>query len=141
LVDTPIGLLTVTDGDAEVCLACHGPPTDLVAAPQTGLRYSVHHRVLATGRPLVVGDARTDPVLAACRAVTQSRTMACAGMPMMDPAGTAFGVLCVIDVVVREWEGSQLAVLARLAEIAGEVCGERTEDRGEESHRVASTAP
>jgi hypothetical protein len=109
---------------------------------QTSLEYSLCQYPVATGRPIIVGDARDDPVLAANRAVADLGVRAYAGIPMVDWHGQAFGTFCVIGVAVRDWNDAQLAMLARLADIAPEICVGDQRARGfEEAGHVAQNRP
>jgi hypothetical protein len=139
LLDAPIGLLTLVDRARQFFLAAHGLPDRLASARQTSLDYSLCQYVVATGRPLIVGDTRADPLLAANLAVSQMGVVAYAGIPMIDPDGQAFGAFCVLDMAVRDWDDHQLATLARLADMATELCGDGPGWTGfEEAGHVAS---
>jgi GAF domain-containing protein len=122
LLEAPIGLLTLVDRDRQFFLAAHGLPEPLASGRQTSLDYSICQYAVASGRPFIVGDTRADPVLAGSRAVTELGVTAYAGIPMIEPAGQAFGTFCVIDFTTRDWDDHQLAILARLAAIATEIC-------------------
>jgi GAF domain-containing protein len=69
-----------------------------------------------------VGDTRAGPLLVANRAVTEVGVRACAGIPLVDLQGVAFGTLAVLEIMVRDCDDSQLAVLVRLAELAADIC-------------------
>jgi GAF domain-containing protein len=113
-IDAPIGLLTLVDRARQFFLAAHGLPDPLASARQTSLDYSLCQYAATTGRPLIVGDIRADPVLAANPAVSQMGVLAYAGIPMIDPDG-------------------------HLADIATELCGEGLGWTGfEEAGHVAS---
>jgi GAF domain-containing protein len=122
LLDAPIGLLTLIDTGRQFFLSAYGLPDPLAAARQTGLDYSICQYAVTSGRPLVVGDARAHPGLAANAAVTEMGVLAYAGIPMVGEEGPAFGTLCVVDLVARDWNDHQLATLAHLAGIATEIC-------------------
>lgn len=140
--ETPIGLLSLIDTDRQFFLAAYGLPQPLAAARQTSLDYSICQYPVATGRPLIVGDTRAHPVLAANPAVTEMGVRAYAGIPMVDDQGYPFGTCCVIDLAVRHWDDGQLATLARLANIAAEVClCDPGRSRFEEARHVASATP
>ena len=142
LLETPIGLLSLIDTDRQLFLAAYGLPQPLAAARQTGLHYSICQYPATTGRPLIVGDTRAHPVLAAHLAVTAMGVRAYAGIPMVDRQGYPFGTCCVIDVAARHWDDGQLATLARLANIAAEVCLCDPGGSGfEEARHVASATP
>jgi GAF domain-containing protein len=137
LLDAPIGLLTLVDHDRQFFLAAHGLPGPMASVRQTGLDFSICQYAVASGRPLILGDTRADPVLAAHPAVAEMGVSAYAGIPLIDPQGQAFGTLCVIDVAVRDWDDGRLATLARLAQIATEVCVGDRAGSGFEGRRVA----
>jgi hypothetical protein len=122
LLDAPIGLLTLIDTGRQFFLSAYGLPDPLATARQTGLDHSICHYAVTSCRPLVVGDVRDHPSLATNAAVTEMGVVAYAGIPMVSEDGPAFGTLCVIDLVARDWNDHQLAMLARLAEIATEIC-------------------
>jgi GAF domain-containing protein len=117
LLHAPIALLTLVDSDRQFFLSAAGLPEPLRSARQTPLDYSICQHAVAAGRPLIIADARADPILAENPAVTQLGLASYLGMPLVTPDGHAVGTLCVIDVVPREWTDTQLALLADLVEI------------------------
>jgi GAF domain-containing protein len=89
-----------------------------------------------------VGDTRAHAVLAASPAVTEMGVRAYAGIPTIDRQGYPFEACCVIDLAVRHWDDGQLATLARLADMAAEICvGDRGGSDFEEVRHVASATP
>jgi GAF domain-containing protein len=140
LLDAPIALLSVIDRHRQFFLAADGLSDALATARQTTLDYSICRYPMASGRPLIVGDTRADPQLAAHLAVRDMGVLAYAGIPLTEPHGCAFGALCVIDVAVRDWDDHQLAILARLAQIATEICApEHSSSGSEEAAQAASS--
>jgi GAF domain len=142
LLDAPIGLVSVVDRDRQFFLAAHGLPALVASARQTSLDYSICKYPVASGRPLIVGDTRAEPLLAVSPAVTEMGVLAYAGIPLVDPQGQPLATFCVIDVRARDWDDALLAILARLAQIATEVCvGDRAGIGFEEECHVASAGP
>jgi GAF domain-containing protein len=141
LLDAPIGLLTLVGRDRQFFLAAYGLPEPLASTRQTSLDWPLCRYAVASGRPLIVGDTRDDPVLATHPVVRQLGVLAYAGIPLTDPEGYVFGTFCVIDVVRRDWDDAQLASLARLAHIAVEVCVQQPESTrlAEAGHVVSPT--
>jgi GAF domain-containing protein len=86
------------------------------AAPErsTPLSHSLCQWPVASREPLVVGDARADPLLALHRAVTELGAVAYLGAPLL-VNGHALGTLCVLDDRPREWDPDELALLDDLA--------------------------
>ena len=84
----------------------------------TPIAYSFCRHVVATGRPLVVKDARADPLVADNPAVDELDVLAYAGIPLVDDGGQPIGALCAIDDRPRDWRDDEVLLLHRLAERA-----------------------
>jgi hypothetical protein len=111
----PTALISVVDGDHQVFKSSIGLADDLAAAGQTPLSHSFCQHVVATGRPLVVSDAREDPLLRTNRAVDEHGTIAYAGVPLTTRDGHTLGALCAIDERPREWSADDIEALVDLA--------------------------
>ncbi len=118
LIETPIAMITIVEGDRQVFAAHAGLPEQVAAAGCSPLEYSICQYAVATGLPFIVGDARKHPSLRDNRAVTDLGVAAYAGIPLVIGEQFAIGSFCVADVVVREWSDDQLAQLTLLADIA-----------------------
>jgi GAF domain-containing protein len=116
LVQAPIAMVTIVEERRHVFAAHTGLPEHLAAVGSTSLEYSICQHAVARGRPLIVADARKDPLLSDNRAVVELGVVAYAGIPLTTSAGHAVGTLCAIDMVPRDWTDDQLAQLAQLAE-------------------------
>jgi GAF domain-containing protein len=116
LVDAPIAMITIIDGHQQVFAAQSGLPDVLAAAGSTPIEYSICQYAVARGRPLIVGDARLDPLLYDNLAVVELGAVAYAGIPLVIAGGHVVGSLCAVDLVPREWSDDQLAQLALLAD-------------------------
>ena len=81
LLDAPVALITLVDANRQFFLSSWGLPEPLSAARQTPLDYSICQHAVAAGRPLIVGDARKDPVLASNIVVTTLGVTSYAGIP------------------------------------------------------------
>ena len=80
--------------------------------------------VVASGTPLVVSDAATDP-----RGFADSGVRAYLGAPVVDPDGHVLGSLCVYELEAREWSPADLTIVSRLAEAASAVLDARARAR------------
>jgi GAF domain-containing protein len=118
LVEAPIALLTVVEADRQVFLAQVGLPEDIAIAGGTPIEYSICQHAVIRKRPLIVGDARTDPLLRTHPAVLSLGVVSYAGIPLVTSEGEAVGTLCAIDVQIRDWTDDQLARLALLSDVA-----------------------
>lgn len=97
--------------------------------------------VVATGRPLVVADARADDRLRDNPAVQDLRVVAYAGMPLTDASGRVVGALCAIAHEPREFTTSALRNLRDLAAAcSSSLARHEIERRSREAQVVATRA-
>jgi hypothetical protein len=84
---------------------------------ETPLSNSVCRYAVAKGEPLVVEDARTDPLLHNHPAVVDGTVVSYAGIPLITRDGLAVGTLCVWDDKPRQWSTGHVQILDDLATI------------------------
>ena len=70
---------------------------------------------VVTDEPLVIRDARTDPLTEHNRTVLDGTIGAYAGMPLRSGGGHVLGSLCVIDHGPRSWDDDELRLLDDLS--------------------------
>lgn len=118
-LDVPVALVSLVEEHRQVFVGMDGMPTGtLVRAAEergTPLSHSFCQHVVADQRPLLVGDAREDPVLRDNLAIPDLGVVAYAGWPITDHTGRIVGSLCAIDHHPREWSGEQVDLLRDLA--------------------------
>ncbi len=113
LTGAPRGCLTLVDAERTTAMSSFGFPADTdLFAP---VEHSFCRFVVGTGRPLVVGDARTDPRTSGDPAIEAFHAAAWAGFPLEDADGMVLGTLCVMDHQPHDWTDSDLHLLATLA--------------------------
>ncbi|MFS0704013.1 SpoIIE family protein phosphatase [Cellulomonas sp. 179-A 9B4 NHS] len=85
---------------------------------RTPLEESLCARVGASGEPLVVEDAATDPRLAGAAAVRDGRLGAYLGVPLRGDDRRVVGAMCVHQPTARRWTAQEVATLEHLATAA-----------------------
>jgi hypothetical protein len=115
LLNAPVALVSLVDADAQVFGGCVGIAEPWATRRGTPLSHSFCQHAVASREPLVVSDAREDPVLRENLAIRDLDVIAYAGIPLIDSAGHVLGTLCVIDHEPRTWSRQQLRVLQDLA--------------------------
>ena len=75
---------------------------------------------VANGSPLILEDARADPVFKNHPAVLDGTLVAYLGIPLIDSHGNGIGTLCVYDEKPRLWTTGHVQILSDLAELAAE---------------------
>lgn len=122
LLRVPMAFVSLFEEDREILPGLFGLPqpwADARALPPHGLWRSVE----ASGRPLVVADARTDERLRTAPAVAGLGAVAYAGMPLADGDGVVLGALCAVDREPRAWSDGELSDLEDLASAcSAELC-------------------
>jgi GAF domain-containing protein len=82
---------------------------------QTPLSHSFCRHVVAAGAPLVVEDARQQPLVAGNPAIAEMGVIAYVGVPLTLAEGETLGTLCAIDHAPRQWTVAQVSLLRDLA--------------------------
>jgi two-component system, sensor histidine kinase len=114
LLDVPTALVSLVDDQRQFFKSCFGTlPAPFTRG--TPLSHSFCQHVVIMGEPLIIEDARLDPLVRDNLAVRDLNVIAYAGIPLLTPAGHALGSLCAIDSVPRQWSDDQIAVLKDLA--------------------------
>ena len=100
------------------------PPADR----EVPLAGSYCKTTVASGEPMVVEDARSDPRVRDNPATEELGIAAYAGVPIRSPEGQVLGTLCVYDHRPRRWTPGELEMLRDLAELATGEIGARVRD-------------
>jgi GAF domain-containing protein len=111
----PVGLVSLVDDRRQFFKSCVGLPEPFVSQRETPLSHSFCKHVVATGRPLIVEDARTNPLVQLNPAVQELGIVAYAGIPLVTSDGQSIGSFCVIDSKPRAWSFDDVEMLQELA--------------------------
>jgi serine phosphatase RsbU (regulator of sigma subunit) len=114
LLEVPVALISLVDADRQFFKSNVGLPEPWCTRRQTPLSHSFCQHVVTADAPLVIPDARHDPVVGASAAIPDLGVVAYAGVPVRH-LGETVGSLCAIDVVPREWTGEDVELLAKIA--------------------------
>lgn len=116
LLGVPVALISLVDQDRQFFKAQCGLPAGVADERETPLSHSFCQHVVAHGDPLIVEDARENPLVKDNLAVPDLGVIAYAGMPLKDSDGHVLGAFCAIDGQPRAWSASQLEILRALAD-------------------------
>jgi GAF domain-containing protein len=112
----PVALVSLVAEDRQFFKSSVGMIKEPWASQRgTPLSHSFCKHAVASRRPLVVDDAREDPVLRDNPAIEDLDVIAYAGIPLIGADGEALGTLCVIDHRPRHWKGDETALLEEIA--------------------------
>jgi GAF domain-containing protein len=117
LLDVPVVLVTLVDGERQFFLSCVGLGRPLSEERETPLSHSFCQYVVAGEEPLVIADAREIPWLRDNMAIADLGVIAYAGFPLRTGEGHPIGSFCAIDDKPREWSERELDLLRDFAAI------------------------
>ena len=113
VLETPIALISLVDGDRQWFLAHHG-----IDSTETPRKMAFCAHAIAGDETLVVPDAHLDPRFCTNPLVTQDpKVRFYAGTPLQSRDGHNLGTLCVIDRLPRHFSSSQVRLLEDLAQL------------------------
>jgi signal transduction histidine kinase len=135
----PTALVSLVDKERQFFKSCFGLAEPWATRRETPLSYSFCQYAVATASPLVIEDARNDPLLAENPAVEELGVVAYAGVPVIVNGGQALGTLCVIDSKPRQWSQEDVGFLHDLACTAADLVEMRLADL-ESAERKAAVA-
>jgi GAF domain-containing protein len=115
LLRAPIGLVSLVDRDRQFFKSCVGLPEPIASERQTPISHSFCKHVVESGKPLVVEDARANPLVQKNPAIELMGISAYAGIPLTTSDGHVIGSFCVIDSRPRTWTYEDVETLQDLA--------------------------
>ena len=115
VLHAPTALVSLVDHDRQFFKACFGLAEPWASQRETPLSHSFCQHAVASRRPLIVDDAREDPVLKDNLAIRDLNVIAYAGIPLIGSDGEALGTLCVIDDKPRHWRAEETSLLQEIA--------------------------
>jgi hypothetical protein len=120
-LDAPFAVVSLVDAERQFYKS--GVGVGDLSDPQnreTPLDESICQYAVAERTPLVLEDARADPVFKNHPVVRSGAIAAYLGIPLVDHEGHAIGTLCVFDDKPRLWGTGHVQVLTDLAALAME---------------------
>jgi hypothetical protein len=115
VLNAPVALVSAIDRDRQFFKSCLGLPEPWASRRESPLTHSFCQHVVAAREPLVVSDARQEPILRNNLAIRDFGVIAYLGVPLITREGHALGTLCVIDHKPRTWTSDQVDLLKDLA--------------------------
>jgi diguanylate cyclase len=125
LLAAPVALVTVVGTDRQILLGQFGLDGEVAANREMSLGHSFCKHAVETRRPLVIPDARLDPLVRDNLSIRDHGVIAYAGIPLILDDGEAVGAFCALDREPRAWSDEELAILDDLAAAATEILGGR----------------
>lgn len=117
-LDIPVVLVSFVSDECQVFPGAIGLPEPWASRRTTPLSHSFCQHVVATNAPLIIEDARLDPLVRDNLAIPEMGVIAYAGMPLRTSSGDTLGSFCAIDTKPHTWTAEELALLTDFADAA-----------------------
>lgn len=117
ILDVPVALVSLVDDQRQFFKSSVGLAEPWASRRQTPLSHSFCQHVVNSGTPLVVKDARLDPLLKDNLAIPDLGVIGYAGMPMTTSDHQTLGSFCVIDTKPHHWTEHELDILQDLRDL------------------------
>ncbi len=137
LLNVPVSLVSLVEADRQFFKSAIGLPEPWASSRETPLSHSFCQHLVPTGVPLVIEDARNDPLVCENLAIRDLGVIAYLGAPLITQTGFVLGSLCAIDSKPRKWTSDDIA---NLTEFAGIVMSEIALRQSEARLRLALTS-
>ncbi len=136
ILRAPVTLVSLVDGRRQFFKSARGLPEPWASRRETPLSHSFCQHVVRSAGPLVVPDAREDPLVRENLAIRDLGVIAYLGAPLTTGEGHTLGAFCAIDGQPRAWTDLDLDMVS---EMAASTMAE-VELRMEVAHRRAAEA-
>jgi len=112
----PVALVSLVDSDRQFFKSQSGLSEPLASIRQTPLARSFCKHAVGSREPLIVPDARRDPLFEDSTTVLgEDGPIAYAGIPLITSDGHAIGTFCVMDRRPHKWSDEEISILRVLA--------------------------
>jgi len=117
LLRAPLTVISLVDERRHLLKSQFGLPEHWGSVQEVSLTHSVCKHVVANREPLVISDARLDPLVRDNPVIAELGVLSYAGVPLTVD-GEALGALCAMDHVPRNWIDRELGILIDVAHFA-----------------------
>src|SRR3954463_2516380 len=108
-LNVPVALVSLVADERQVFKSRLGAAEPWASRRGTPLSHSFCQHAVASGEPLVIEDARQNPLVSGNLAITELDVIAYAGFPLATSDGAVLGTFCAIDSQPRTWTEDELA--------------------------------
>lgn len=134
-----LAAVCIVDRDREFFKSAHGLPEPWATSRQGPLEHSVCQHAVASRRPVLIADTRTDPRTLDDPVIAEMGIIAYAGIPLVI-AGHPVGAFCVAHPRPRAWTPTEVELLGEMAAITLDEIRLRVLDLSRRSRRTWAMA-
>ena len=115
MLRVPVAMVSLVGEDRQFFKSSVGLPEPWASQRESPLSHSFCQHTLASREPLIITDARTNPLVRDSLAITDLKVGAYAGIPLITSDGYVLGAFCAIAFEPRMWTEDDIAFLRELA--------------------------
>ena len=115
LFQVPVCLLSLVDERRQFFKSSTGLTGPVAKARETPLSHSFCQHVVTSGQPLIIENARANPLVCDNLAIPDLGVESYLGIPITTPDGFVLGSFCLIGNQPRTWAAEDIALLKELA--------------------------
>lgn len=117
VINVPISMVSLVAPDHQFFKSGYGLPEPIRSERRVPLAYSFCKHTVKENKPLIVPDTRINDLVKDVRAVKEFNIVGYLGIPLAIEGGKALGTLCVLEHEVRDWTGTEIAIMTELSQI------------------------
>lgn len=117
VLNAPVGLVSLVTAKRQFFKSLIGLSEKLDGERETDLSHSLCKHVVTRKAPLVINDARLDPLAKENAAIEDLGVIAYLGIPLYSHNGEVVGAFCAIDHKPRVWSRNDFATMQDIAEM------------------------
>ena len=115
--NVPVSLVSLVDQDRQVFAGASGLSGVLAASRETPIHYSFCQHAVNLRQPLVIPDARRNPLVARNPAIDEFGVVAYLGFPVLGAGQHFYGAVCAVDTSPRQWRDEEIEIVRGFASI------------------------
>ncbi len=115
LLKTPVSFVTLLEKNRDFVKSHYGLPEPITTEREIRAHPSFCQHIISHTEPLILEDARENPLFSDFPSVQGMGVVAYAGIPLITPEGYALGTCCVVDFKPRKWTKDEIEILTELA--------------------------
>lgn len=116
-IKAPVSLMSMVAANYQFFKSQVGLKDPWSSQRSTPLSHSFCKHVVENRQPLIVSDARTEPILQGNLAIRDLSVIGYLGIPLTLDNGETMGSFCVIDSEPRQWTRIEIEIMTELAEL------------------------
>ncbi|MEK7950332.1 GAF domain-containing sensor histidine kinase [Luteolibacter soli] len=109
--NVPVSLVSLVDQDRQVFAGACGLSGALADSRQTPIDYSFCQHTVNLRQPLVIPDARKNPLVAKNPAIKEFGVVAYLGFPVLGAGQHLYGAVCAVDTEPRQWREDEIEII------------------------------